>query len=174
MTIEVLTPIYRDEKATELNTLLKGLLDDLELENEGMNDYLMDLLLNHEKREEKSLHEILENSNDIQEIVEIKYRQDQLTDVIKRLKDIVYIGYNTTPVEDIKQPTPIRQKPMSRDECLIWLGTQVKPLILEGETSQKAIGEKLNIPANTISQRVTRVYSKLWAEYVELVNQGIY
>lgn len=169
--ITVSTGIYRDEKATELNTMLKGLLDELEAENEGMNECLMDLTLNHNEQREKTYSELLEDPKNFYELIELRCRQDQLTTVIEKLTNILYSGYTERPVM-LKSSN--RQKPMPTNECLIWLGTKVKPLILEGETSQKAIAEKLNLPANTLSQRVSRVYSKLWSEYVEFVQNGIY
>ena len=159
--------IYRDENST-ITPLLKELLDELELENEGIIEILMDLTLNHNEQREKTYNELLENPVNFYQIIDLRCRQDELTAIIENLKNILYDGYEEIPI--VKS----RAKPMSNNECLIWLGTKVKPLILEGVTSQKEIGEKLNVPANTISQRVTRVYDNLWNEYVEFVKQGIY
>ena len=169
--ISIVQGIYRDEKATEINTMLKGLINELKTENEGKNEYYMDLTINHEEKREKTYNELLEDPKTLYELIDLRCRQDQLTTVINKIENILYKDYKTTSIE---QKTNNRGKRMDRNECLIWLGTTVKPLILNGETSQKAVAEKLNVPANTISQRISRVYSKLWSEYVEFVQNGIY
>lgn len=178
--ISIVQGIYRDEKATEINTMLKGLLNELKTENEGMNEYYMDLTINHEEKREKTYNELLEDPKTFYELIDLRCRQDQLTTVIEKIENILYKDYKETPITENKEKTiklktnNTRAKPMHRNECMIWLGTKVKPFILEGETSQTEIAKKLNIAQNTISQRVSRVYSKMWAEYVELVKEGIY
>lgn len=164
-----ITPIYRDENAMELNKAIETLLKNLEMEYEGINECVMDLVLNHDERREKTHAELFDNPRDVFEYMAFDIKRDVLNEVISELKNIVYSDYKETPIS--KKTT---SKKLNHGECLMWLGTKVKPLILEGVTSQKEIGERIGTPANTISQRVTRAYAKSWQEYVEFVQQGIY
>lgn len=168
--MELVTPIYRCEDATELNNLIESLIKDLEMESEAVSETLMDLTLNPTEQREKTFWEVVGNPENYQEILTLKSRNETLEFIVSELKGIVYSDYKIRPA--FKQKTT--EPRMSKEECQIWLGTKVKPLILNGKTKQQDISEVLNVGASTISTRVKSGYSKSWKDYVELVTQGIY
>lgn len=161
-------PIYRDENSKELNKLIETLLKNLEMENEVTLDIIMDMTFKHNERMENSFWETVKNPENYQKLITLQSRTDTLEPIISELKSIIYSDYKTLP--PIKTPEPR----MSSDECRMWLGTTVKPLILAGECIQQNISKELGINASTISTRVKSGYNKSWSDYVELVNQGVY
>ena len=160
--------IYRDENAKELNEQLVQLLDDLELEYESLNESLMDLTMCHSEQREKTFLELLENSTDINEIINIKTQQKLLNSIIPRVRSIVFNGYEETRV------TTNRHSRMTPIEVREWLGKTVKPLILDGEKIQSKIAVIVNLDSSAVSRRVKKAYGVTWAEYVVKVQQGIY
>jgi hypothetical protein len=144
------------------------LLDDLELEYESLNESLMDLTMCPSEQREKTFLELLENSTDINEIINIKTQQKLLNSIIPRVRGIVFNGYEETRV------TTNRHSRMTPIEVREWLGKTVKPLILDGEKIQSKIAVIVNLDSSAVSRRVKKAYGVTWAEYVVKVQQGIY
>ena len=162
--------ILRDENATEVNELVKEVIDKLELESEAINERIMDLSLDNTEYREKTFAELMENPEELYEMAELLSKRQSLDLISKNLRNAIYKDYEKIPVE-FKKPAP---KQLNQRDCLLWLATQVKPLILDGENNQRTIAKKLSTPQSTLSKRVTRAYEVSWEEYVEFVIQGIY
>lgn len=168
---QTIKPIYRDENAKELNEMLVKLLDELEMEYESLNEGLLDLTMCHSEQREKTFLELLENSGDINEIVNIKNQQKILNSILLKIKGIVFKGYeepNSNKDENNKHGR------MTEKEVREWLGRTVKPMILNGEKLQSKIAVMVNLDASALSRRVKKAYGVSWTEYVVKVNQGIY
>jgi hypothetical protein len=172
--MQIIKAIEKTQTVEKLTDSIKSLISDLESENEAVIESIMDITLDHHERREKSFWEVVGNSENYAELLTLKERNNSYEYIISNLKSMIYSSYEEIPV-DISTNLELKpSKKLNHGECLMWLGTKVKPLILEGITSQKEIGEKTHTPANTISQRVKRAYEKPWEEYVEFVQQGIY
>ena len=166
--VSVLTPIYRDEDATELNNKVEKLIDKYQTENEAINECFMALALNHEEGREKTFNEMSKTPEQCHMMVTYSGEQNLISEFISDLKNVIYTGYDETPLTEEKEHR------MNKKEISEWLGTYVKPFILKGLTKQNAIGVELNVPGNTISNRVKVVYEMSWKEYVNNIKEGIY
>ena len=165
--------IYRDEKATEINKMLENTIESLEEELNYLDERRMELTLDPIEEREKEFSEILKNVGDLSELeIDINIHA-YISDIVGKLRNILYRDYEEVPLKVMDESLTHKRTRMDRESAQIWLGTTVKPLILQGITIQREISGRVNTPANTISQRVKLSYRKDWSEYVELVQQGI-
>ena len=169
--MKIITPIYRDEKATEQNELLEQFLSELQMEHEALIDAAMDLSLNNKERREKTFSELMETPNEFHEVINLRTEANKLNEKIMKLKEILYSGYEETPVNPVNKN---RREYTKREEIPKELGKKVKPLIFEGITNQYELAAKTGIPSSTLSYWVQKAYGVNWREYVELVKQRIY
>ena len=166
---------YRDEKAVELNKAIEKLIEKLELGLELTNDEMINRTIDPNTQKPMSYWEVVDISQNHQKLMRLDVEKGFLEEMVSELRDIVYSDYETRAVT-LKSENTIK-KPrdyMSDGELLRWLGTFVKPLILEGETKQVTLAERFGIDASTLSRRVSRAYDVDWREYVAYVKQGIF
>ena len=62
------------------------------------NECVMDLVLNHDERREKTHAELFDNPRDVFEYMAFDIKRDVLNEVISELKNIVYSDYKETPI----------------------------------------------------------------------------
>lgn len=168
--VSIINPIYRDENATELNKRVEDLLHRCQIEHEAINDCFMDLALDNDERREKTFNEISKNPEQCHLMITYMAKLNGLSYVISELKNIIYSGYTETPLNEEKESR------MNKKEMSVWLGDNVKPLILKRVKRQNAIALELDVPANTICYRIKAVHGEnmSWGNYVEYVLGGTF
>lgn len=172
--MKVITPIYRDEKATELNELLEQFLDNLRMESESLADVRMDLSLNNHERREKTFSELMENPIEFHELINIINEEAKLNEKIMIMEEIIYCAYEEHLVNDESPINNERRKYIKREDIPLALGENVKPYILkEDNPTQYGLSEETGIPSSTLSYWVHKAYGIDWKEYVDLVKKGI-
>ena len=167
---KIVTRNYRDEKAVELNKAIEKLIEKLELGLELTNDEMINRTIDPNTQKPMTYWEVVDISQNHQKLMRLDVEKGFLEEMISELRDIIYSNYEVV--------TPRSEKTngdyMNDSESRRWLGTFVKPLILEDETKQITIADKFGINASTLSRRVKRAYDVDWKEYVAYVKQGIF
>lgn len=164
MVFEIIKKEYKHHDSETLNKELDEFLSDLSFQFEGLTENFMDVVLDHANQKEKELSELYDAPMDWLESILIKTQKDVLGSVIDGLSDIVYTE------------KPKRQPNMNSTAAREWLIDNVKPLILNGMTSQTDIAKIVGVdPRNGImTVRVKRAYGCKWNEYVQNVKDNRY
>lgn len=176
--MEFIKPIYRDEKAKELNELLSKFMGKIETICVGYDEELMDITLIESERREKDFGELIQNPDDFHKVIDLIDKKGILEEVLNELKDIVYIGYETTKVDENNPILSLKTTPRLRKQSdyADFLADHVKPHIHNGECRRNYIADIEGVAPQTIINRVQRVFGEeiTWKEYVKEVREGRY
>lgn len=164
MVFEIIKKEFKHSNCDELNRELDTLISDLSFNYEGLTDNFMDIVLDHSNQKEKEWTELYDAPTEWLESILIKTQKDILEEIIDKLEDILYTK------------KPKRQSNMNAHDSREWLIDNVRPLILDGMTSQTKIAEKIGIDARNglMTRRVRRAYNCKWKEYVDNVQNRRY
>ena len=165
-------PVYVEKNAKELIESIEECIKEWERENEAIVDTIIEMTLDHSERKEKSFWEVVGNPENYQELIKFQSRNLVLDEVISTLKGEIYSGYKETLLTE--ETSKERAPNMGKEASMEWIGSKVKPRILEGTTTKQIIADELCVDESTITVRLQRVFGKdmLWKIYVEKVQQG--
>lgn len=164
MGFKVIKKEYKHNNCDKLNKELEEFLSGLTFQSEGLTENFMDIVLDHSNQKEKGFDELYNAPLDWLESLLIKTQREVLDSVINGLTDIVFTE------------KPKRQPNMNAKQSREWLIDEVKPLILNGITSQIDIAKQVGVdPRNGVmTVRVERAYGCKWKDYVDGVQHGRY
>ena len=166
--VEIVNYTYRDDKATELNVLLKKMLDNLECTSVGIDEEILDLTTDEINRSERNPFDLLNNLEDTCRYFELKTMSDTINPIIEDLRGILYSGSEFVPLLERKPQAPS----VKRRDYPVWLMQNVKPLIQQGVKSQTRCAEMLNRDPTGLSKMVSRAYNIKWNEFCDLIDCG--
>ena len=160
--------ILTDEKAVKLNEPLIMLLSDLKEKYYGLEDDLLNLVVDEDTRNEKDPFDLLNNPEVCLKYSLIQDHMGILKPIIDKLHNTLYSGEEEILLNKkrvyLKNPKEMRE----------WLGINVKPLILDGETLLYKWAEITGKPKSNISTWISKGFGITKEEYVEGVLKGIY
>ena len=176
--MQLVKGIYRDVKAIELNDLLTKFIGKLEEIYIGYEEELMNITLIEVERREKDFGELIQNPDEFHKVIDLIDKKNILEEILIELKDIVYVGYEETEIDESNSFLTSKTSPRLRkqSEYVDWLVKHVKPHILNGEYRRNYIAEREGVAPQTITNRMKRVFGQEtdWKTYVIKVQNGDY
>ena len=163
--VTIIKPILREENSS-LNEPLITLLENIQAEYFGINEYLND-------PEGVEPSDLLNNFETCCEYLKLKTIQKTLSPIIEELESILFIDWDVLEVDEAPPKRKIAPY-LKGDKARIWLGEEVKPLILQGIKIQKEVSNLVGVGASTINNRVSNGFECNWEQYVQRVECGIY
>lgn len=161
--VEIVNYTYRDDKATELNVLLKKMLDNLECTSVGIDEEILDLTTDEINRSERNPFDLLNNLEDTCRYFELKTMSDTINPIIEDLRGILYSGSEFVPLLERKPQAPS----VKRKDYPMWLMENVAPLVKQG-LNQTECARKLDVDPTNLSKK-SQVYGG-WDNFVNMVN----